>query len=96
VLGKTKDEAGNRIRLKYDAPEDGGPVGPGVAARVKLKIRGDFAADMESIGLHDRDEERSAVELPISFVLDGQVFPCVGLFRIRSTEDKKAAAKLER
>jgi hypothetical protein len=96
VKAKTKDETGNRLRLNWARPKAGGGVGPGVAGKFKVKLKGDFAAELTSIGLTNTTETRQAVEIPVEFVLDGKVYPGSGLFRIDSVTDKRSKATLEK
>jgi hypothetical protein len=96
VKAKAKDETGNSLKMKWERPKTGGPVGAGVPAKFKVKLKGDFATDLAAIGLTNTTETRQAVEVPVEFVLDGKVYPGVGLFRIVSVTDKRSKATLER
>jgi hypothetical protein len=63
------DETGSRLTIRYRRPKDGGPLGPGVPARLVANLRGDFRDAFLSLGLEGLPVKTTSLSTPAGFLL---------------------------
>ncbi len=92
ALNRGIGAAGNKIRLKYRLPEDGGPLPAGVRATLTVALRGDCYEVLRALGLRNATGTGTLPAVPFAFRLRGQVWRGEAGMLVRGKEAKSSTA----
>ena len=92
--GKATLPDGSKIKLKWSGRDGDDPIGAGVTAKLKIKLRGDFAERLTAANMRDADEIRSVEEFPFAFHLDGLCYEGSVTLAVTNRAGSKSKGKM--